>query len=65
MSYSIFILLIASWVGYFWLGLQIGKGQSEYRRKQEVEDLERRFRVVNSEAVEVPDVKYGAEPFRR
>jgi hypothetical protein len=60
-----FLLLIASWVGYFWLGLQIGKGQSEYRRKREVEDLERRFRVVNSEAVEVPDVKNGAELFRR
>jgi hypothetical protein len=57
MSYSMLILLIASWVGYFWLGLQIGKGQSEYRRKQEVEDLERRFQVVSSEAVEVPDVK--------
>jgi hypothetical protein len=65
MSYSMFILLIASWVGYFWLGLQIGKGQSEYRRKHELEDLERRFRVVDSEAGEVADVKYGAELFRR
>ena len=51
-----FIFLVASWVGYFWLGLQIGKGQSEYRHKQEVEDLEHRFRVVSGEAVEVPDV---------
>jgi len=53
MSNSIFVLMLASWVGYFWLGFQIGKGQSEYRRKREVEDLERRFRIVNSEAVEI------------
>ena len=55
MSNSIFVLVLATWVGNFWLGFQIGKGQSEYWRKRELEDLERRFRIVNSYVVEAPE----------
>ncbi len=43
MSNSIFVLILASWFGNFWLGFQLGKSLSEYRGKREVEDLERRF----------------------
>ncbi len=55
MSNSIFVLILATWVGNFWLGFQIGKGQSEYWRKRELEDLERRFRIVNTYVVEAPE----------
>lgn len=54
MSHAIVILIFASWVGCFWLGFQIGKGRSEHRRKIDVDDLERRFRIVTGEAVETP-----------
>ncbi len=55
MSNLTFALTLASWAGCFWLGLQIGKGQSDLRRKREVEDLEYRFKIVNCEAVEASD----------
>jgi hypothetical protein len=51
---SIVVLTFASWVGCFWLGFQIGKGRSEQRRKIDVDDLERRFRIVTGEAAEAP-----------
>jgi hypothetical protein len=53
-SDSIVVVIFASWVGCFWLGFQIGKGRSEQRRKAEVDDLERRFRIVDCEAVNMP-----------
>ena len=34
-------------------------GLSELRRKLEVEDLEHRFKIVNSEAVEIPEPNAG------
>lgn len=53
MGHLIVLSTLASCAGCFWLGFQIGRGTSELRRKREVEDLERRFKIVNSEAFEV------------
>ena len=58
-SYWIPVLTFASWAGCFWLGFQIGMALSELRRKLEVEDLERRFKIVNGEAVEIPEQNVG------
>ena len=63
-SNSILILTLASWVGCFWLGFQTGRGRSDQRRKREVEDLERRFRIVNSDAVDVSDPELSTQPRR-
>lgn len=54
MDHLIVVLTLASWIGCFWLGLQIGKGQCEQRYKREVEELEHRFKIVSSEVAEVP-----------
>ncbi len=54
MSKSEFVLMLASWAGYFWLGFQFGKGWSALQRKLELEELEHRFKIVNSEAIDVP-----------
>jgi hypothetical protein len=43
--------LLASWLGCFWLGLQIGGGRSDQRRKREVAELERRFKILDGEAI--------------
>ena len=45
------MFLLASWLGCFWLGLQVGGGRSDQRRKREVAELERRFKVLDGEAV--------------
>lgn len=51
MSELIVMFLLASWLGCFWLGLQIGTGRSDQRRKHEVAELERRFKILDGEAV--------------
>lgn len=51
METVVIMLLLASWLGCFWLGLQIGSGRSDQRRKREIAELERRFKVLDSEAV--------------
>jgi hypothetical protein len=51
MSALIVMFLLASWFGCFWLGLQIGSGRSDQRRKREIAELERRFKVLDGEAV--------------
>jgi hypothetical protein len=48
-------LTLASWFGCFWLGFQTGKGRSDQTHKLAVEDLERRFKIVDSKVVESPD----------
>jgi hypothetical protein len=55
MSLSVFLLMLASWVGYFWLGYQLGKGCSDIGRKQDNEDLERRYKILTVEPVEVSE----------
>lgn len=45
------MFLLASWLGCFWLGMQIGSGRSDQRRKREVAELERRFKVLDGEAI--------------
>ena len=51
MATLVVMLLLASWLGCFWLGLQVGSGRSDQRRKREVAELERRFKVLDGEAV--------------
>ena len=51
MATVVVTFLLASWLGCFWLGMQIGSGRSDQRRKREVAELERRFKVLDSEAV--------------
>jgi hypothetical protein len=51
MESVVVMFLLASWLGCFWLGLQIGSGRSDQRRKREVAELERRFKILDTEAV--------------
>ncbi|GEM_PF-4472849 len=51
MEILVVMFLLASWLGCFWLGLQIGNGRSDQRRKREIAELERRFKVLDGEAV--------------
>ena len=51
MSVVIVMVLLASWLGCFWLGMQIGTGRSDQRRRREVAELERRFKILDGEAV--------------
>jgi len=51
MSTVIVMFLLASWLGCFWLGVQIGAGRSDQRRKHEVAELERRFKILDGEAI--------------
>jgi hypothetical protein len=60
MDHSVMLLTLASWIGCFWLGFQFGKGRSEQRRKHDVEDLERRFRIVEAEATNAPKTEWTA-----
>jgi len=41
------ILTLASCGACFWLGFQIGQGWSEQRRKADIDELERRFKIVD------------------
>ncbi len=50
MSVVIVMVLLASWLGCFWLGMQIGTGRSDQRRRREVAELERRFKILDGEA---------------
>lgn len=51
MSLVIVMILLASWLGCFWLGLQVGGGRSDQRRAREIAELERRFKVLDGEAI--------------
>lgn len=51
MESLVITFLLASWFGCFWLGLQVGRGRSDQRRRREIADLERRFKVLDGEAV--------------
>ena len=51
MEILVVMFLLASWLGCFWLGMQIGSGRSDQRRKREIAELERRFKVLDGEAV--------------
>ena len=51
MATVVVMFLLASWLGCFWLGLQVGSGRSDQRRKREVAELERRFKVLDGEAI--------------
>lgn len=46
------ILILGSWIACFWLGLQIGTARSELRRKADVDELERRYKIVDCKVVE-------------
>jgi len=59
MSTFDFALTLASLAACFWLGYQLGTGQAKKRRRREVEDFERRFKIVNGEAVEVPNAQWN------
>jgi len=55
------IFTLVSWIACFWLGFQFGKGRSEQQRRLEVEDLERRFKIVDAEAAQ----ESSADPVSR
>lgn len=46
------ILTLASCAGCFWLGLQVGDIRSELRRKADVDELERRFKIIDCKVTE-------------
>jgi hypothetical protein len=50
MSYA--MLTLASLAASFWLGFQIGDVRSELRRKADVDELERRYKIINGRVVE-------------
>ncbi len=41
------MLTFASLVACFWLGFQIGNVRSELQRKADVDELERRYKIIN------------------
>jgi hypothetical protein len=45
------ILALASCAACFWLGFEIGTGRSELRHKADVDELERRFKIVDCKVV--------------
>jgi hypothetical protein len=54
------IFMLAACAACLWLGFQIGVSRSELRRKADVVELERRFKVVDCKVVESP----GGDIFR-
>ncbi len=48
------IFTLAACAACLWLGFQIGAGRSELRRKADVVELERRFKIVDLKVVETP-----------
>lgn len=48
------IFTLAACGACLWLGFQIGASRSELRRKADVVELERRFKIVNLKVVEPP-----------
>jgi hypothetical protein len=51
------VLTLASLAASFWLGFQIGNVRSELRRKADVDELERRYKIVTCKVVETPSLK--------
>jgi hypothetical protein len=49
---SALILTLASLVACFWLGFQIGNVRSELQRKADVDELERRYKIISGQLVE-------------
>jgi hypothetical protein len=49
------ILTLASWTACFWLGFQFGTVRSELRRKADVDELERRYKIVDCKVVDGSD----------
>jgi hypothetical protein len=45
------ILALASCAACFWLGFEIGTGRSELRRRADVDELERRYKIVDCKVV--------------
>ena len=60
MNPSELIVLLTSWVGCFWLGYQLGKGCSDIGRKQDNDDLERRYKILTVEPVEISEPRRDA-----
>jgi hypothetical protein len=48
------ILMIASWAACLWLGFQIGASRSELQHKADVNELERRYKIVDCKIVKNP-----------
>jgi len=48
------IFMLAACAACLWLGFQIGVSRSELRRKADVVELERRFKIVDCKVVEPP-----------
>jgi hypothetical protein len=48
------VLTLASLAASFWLGFQIGNVRSELRRKADVDELERRYKIITCKVVETP-----------
>jgi len=48
------IFTLAACAACFWLGFQIGASRSELRRKADVVELERRFKIVELKIVDSP-----------
>lgn len=46
------IFMLAACAACLWLGFQIGASRSELRRKADVVELERRFKVVDCQPVQ-------------
>jgi len=53
METLVVMFLLASWLGCFWLGLQVGNGRANQRRKREIAELERRFKVMDGEVAHI------------
>lgn len=48
------IFTLAACAACLWLGFQIGASRSELRRRADVVELERRFKIVDCKIVEFP-----------
>lgn len=48
------IFTLAACAACLWLGFQIGSSRTELRRKADVVELERRFKIVDCKIVERP-----------
>jgi hypothetical protein len=59
---DVFFTLVAC-AACLWLGFQIGASRSELRRKADVVELERRFKIVDLKVAETPrgDNYHGAD----
>jgi hypothetical protein len=57
------VFMLAACAACLWLGFQVGASRSELRRKADVVELERRFKVVDCKIVESPhgDIFRGSD----